>query len=271
MMKFFSYWGIPISLTLYYLGLFFADLGGIGGYDGIAPRWLYEKSIYEEFPFLFETSEIVSILFLAAGTILGLFVLLLYMYMAGTIVYLKIKSLYKMSHRAASQQENTKARPRERHYSAWRVMIIFLRVKHWQLFLILIGSIFLTKAILSSFLQGGSISPNTLLILPTFILGLLFFAWLWAIASACSMALPTKLFSSPKPMQIGLVYALFYIALLGIVFGSTSELPAYLSFMHLLAMTAIFYSLGFTAKQLTKLDQDRKVNFFSYSGPFFLL
>ncbi len=31
------------SVGLLYVGMFFGDLGGVGGYDGIAPRWLYEK------------------------------------------------------------------------------------------------------------------------------------------------------------------------------------------------------------------------------------
>jgi len=150
-------------------------------------------------------------------------------------------------------------------------MNIFLRAKHWQLFLVLVGSIFLTQTTLFNSLEGGGFSPNVLLMLPTFILGLLFFGWLWAIASACSRGLPSELFSSPRPMQIGLVYALFYMALFGIVFDSSSEPPAYIFPMHLLAVIAIFYSLGFTAKQLTKLDQGKEVSFFSYSGPFFLL
>ena len=40
--------------------------------------------------------------------------------------------------------------------------------------------------------------------------------------------------------------------------------------MHLLAMAAIFYALGFTSKQLVKLEQRENVSFFNYSGPFFL-
>lgn len=34
-----------ISLILFYVGVFLGDLGGIGGYDGIAPHWLYEEVV----------------------------------------------------------------------------------------------------------------------------------------------------------------------------------------------------------------------------------
>ena len=92
-MRFLSHWGIPITFIILYLGVFFGDLGGIGGYDGFAPKWLYEKSIYEGYPYLFEVSEVAGILFLGAGIVIGLLVLLLYLYMLGTIVHRKIKGL----------------------------------------------------------------------------------------------------------------------------------------------------------------------------------
>ncbi|MBN0989885.1 hypothetical protein [Amphritea pacifica] len=31
------------SFIMLYIGAFLGDLGGVGGYDGIAPKWLYEK------------------------------------------------------------------------------------------------------------------------------------------------------------------------------------------------------------------------------------
>lgn len=149
-------------------------------------------------------------------------------------------------------------------------MSIFLKAKHWQLFLVLVGSMFLAQSIMLSSLQDGGISQSVLLMLPTFIMGFLLFGWLWAIATACSRAMPEELYSLPKPMQFGLIYALIYMGYFGVVFGSPSSSPAYIFIPHLLAMAAIFYSLGFTAKQLTKLEQGKNVSFYSYSGPFFL-
>lgn len=151
-------------------------------------------------------------------------------------------------------------------------MGIYLRAKHWQLFLVLVGSMFLTQALmLNSVMDGGAVNP-LVMILPTVLVGAVFFGWIWAIASACYRALPRDLASSPRPMKIGLVYALIYISLSGVLlFGAGNQLPGYVALMHLLAMSAVFYSLGYTAKQLTKLEQKQDVTFFSYSGPFFLL
>ena len=149
-------------------------------------------------------------------------------------------------------------------------MSIYLKAKHWQLFIVFVGTMFLAQAIMVTSMMSGK-APNPLVIfLPTLIMGVLFFGWLWAIATACSKALPKELTSSPTPMQIGLIYSLAYVFFAGFFFGAGNKLPAFIVVMHLLAMAAIFYSLGFTAKQLTKLEQNKNVSFASYSGPFFL-
>ena len=115
-------------------------------------------------------------------------------------------------------------------------------------------------------------SPSSVaLILPTIVFALLYFGWLCSVAIACSKALPLSLYSSPKPMLVSLAYALIYLVINGKFFSGThGQPPSYIFLFHLGAMAAIFYSLGFTAKQLAKLEQQQKVSFFSYSGPFFL-
>ena len=63
-----------ISLLLFpifiYLGMFFGDLGGVGGYDNIASRWLYEEVMFgETYSWLFAFSEFVSPIFLMFGLV----------------------------------------------------------------------------------------------------------------------------------------------------------------------------------------------------------
>ena len=148
-------------------------------------------------------------------------------------------------------------------------MSIILKAKHWQVFIVIVGTMFLSQALMMVAITNG-VSPSPLLMLfPTLLFGIVFFGWLWSISLACSKALPQELYSSPLPMQIGLGYALAYLVFAAFFFGNT--MPGYFIAMHLLAMACIFYSLGFTAKQLTKLEQNKTVSFFSYSGPFFLL
>lgn len=150
-------------------------------------------------------------------------------------------------------------------------MSIYLNAKHWQLFIVLVGSMFLGQAIMAASMFNGDIINPFVIVVPTLVMGIVYFGWLWAVASACSKALPRELFSSPRLMKIGLIYALVYVVLGGtFFFGSGNKLPGYIVVPHLMAMAAVFYGIGFTAKQLVKLDQKENVSFFTYSGPFFL-
>ncbi|NKC16978.1 MAG: hypothetical protein GKR94_33715 [Gammaproteobacteria bacterium] len=149
-------------------------------------------------------------------------------------------------------------------------MRVFLKAKHWQLFIVIVGSMFLTQlGIVTPSTTGFEISQAAMLF-SILIMGLLYFGWLWAIADAGAKSLPSSLSSSPRPMQAGLIYALTYMLLSSLFFfGEANGLPGYIIAMHLLAMASIFYGLGFTAKQLCKLEQQKDVSFFTYSGPFF--
>jgi hypothetical protein len=150
-------------------------------------------------------------------------------------------------------------------------MSIYLKAKHWHLFIVLVGSMVLAQGLMFSSAVSHDPVGALSLVLPTFLVSILFFGWLWSVASACSKVLSPELASSPKPMQAGLIYVLIYLFFSGPFFvGSGKPPPGYIIVMHLVAMAAIFYALGFTAKQLTKLERGQNVSFFSYSGPFFL-
>lgn len=150
-------------------------------------------------------------------------------------------------------------------------MEIYLKAKHWQLFIALVGIMILGQVFMVNSIRSGQVPSALSFVVPMVLIGIVYFGWLWAISAACHRALPPELASSPRPMQIGLIYAFLYIILSGtFVFGPGMKPPAYIFIPHFLAMAAIFYSLGFTAKQLTKLQQNEDVSFFSYSGPFFL-
>ncbi|AJQ95661.1 hypothetical Protein YC6258_03625 [Gynuella sunshinyii YC6258] len=54
-----------------YIGAFLGDLGGVGGYDGIAPKWLYEKiNIQSGYEALFHLAEKGSIISLVSAVVL---------------------------------------------------------------------------------------------------------------------------------------------------------------------------------------------------------
>lgn len=148
-------------------------------------------------------------------------------------------------------------------------MNVFLKMKHWQLFILLFGTMFLAQFITLSSIQYGK-EPNIIPLMGlTLLMMLIFMSWLWAIASACYEALPEHLAQSPKMMKIGIIYAVIYIVVISLMFQG-NDIHGFVLIPHLLAMAAIFYALGFTAKQLIKLEQQKEVTFVDYSGPFFL-
>jgi hypothetical protein len=143
----------------------------------------------------------------------------------------------------------------------------YLKAKHWQLFTVLTGGMILAQFATMKLPLG---SPY--FFVPSFLFGLLFFGWLWAIAKTTCAKLPPELSASPKVMGINLIYALSYMLVASYMFFDTSRhFPTYGVLLHLLAMIAILYSLGFTAKQLTKLLYRKNVSFIEYYGSFFLL
>lgn len=145
-------------------------------------------------------------------------------------------------------------------------MKLYLQAKHWQLFLIFIGIIMLSRTIFMDRELG-----HYVVIVSTIVFALAWFGWLVSIAQACYKTLPSNLASSPRIMIIGILYALTYFVFGSIFLFTPGEpMPAYGAVLHILGMVAVFYSLGFTAKQLVKLDQNKDVSFFSYSGPFFM-
>lgn len=148
-------------------------------------------------------------------------------------------------------------------------MNVFLKMKHWQLFILLFGVMILGHMMFIGSIRSGQ-QPNMILFmaLSVFIM-LIFMSWLWAIATACYEALPDHLAQSPKVMKIGIVYALIYMAISSMIFKEMQP-NVIMLILHLLAMAAIFYALGFTAKQIIKLEQQKEVTFVDYSGPFFL-
>ncbi len=150
-------------------------------------------------------------------------------------------------------------------------MSIYLKAKHWQLFIVLTGSMLVAQAMMTNSMLSGD-APNALVMaILKFIFAIVFFGWLWAIASACSKALPPELVSSTRPMLFGLVYVLISLFISDRLFlGSNDQLLGYIVFMQLLAMVSLIYALGFTAKQLAKLEHGKNLPFLSYSGLFFL-
>ena len=143
-------------------------------------------------------------------------------------------------------------------------MKILISAKHWQLFVFLVGVMFLP-----TFLPDES-SPYLPKILNLLLMiGLM--GWVWTVGNTCNSKLPTELKKSSLPMTISIIYAGTYFIFLTFIFGKIGGIKmTYLAPFHFAAMIGMFYSLGYTARRLVTLQKREVVNFFEYSGPFFM-
>lgn len=172
-------------------------------------------------------------------------------------------------------------------------MDIFLRAKHWQLFLLTFGIPMLLQIVMifSIFLNFGH--PNeaaifnnffrfSMVIMPLF-MGMML-GWQWSVAMRLQKYLPAgikmkttrfKIFFFIPVIYITVIVLLVFIALPHI---SSAELPGSGFFIvfacilpiHLFAMFCIFYCLYFVAKTIKTVELQRETSFSDFTGEFFL-
>lgn len=158
------------------------------------------------------------------------------------------------------------------------IATVFLRLKHWQLFLFLVvvptvGELIcfiLNLMIVASpqDLGNGAIVLGAL----TALLVLPFFLWFWALGSFLNSIVRPGLRLGPGFFRFAVTYPSIYIIfaapfLLG---PSPTWLPVILPF-HFFAMACIFYDLYFVSKNLVLAQTGKTVTFYDYAGPFFLI
>ena len=147
-------------------------------------------------------------------------------------------------------------------------MNVFLKMKHWQLFILLFGAKVLNWYLLINATQEGS-QPS--LLVDTWVamfMMLVVASWLWSIVTACLKVLPENLTESTSLVKVSLVYLIIYIAS-GVFIWEKYE--AVWIILNLLAVVAALYTYDFTARQLVKLEQQKEVIFTEYAGSFVLL
>ncbi|MCP4986693.1 MAG: hypothetical protein GY928_11750 [Colwellia sp.] len=153
------------------------------------------------------------------------------------------------------------------------IIKIFVKVKHWQLFVVLCGLMFIP-----SFFIFDSPIPllyEVLMIMFMFV----FSCWLYAVSKECNKRTSVELQKSPIYMLIGLIYFTIFTIVSSMLLFSVQDstqpqnisliIPLIIPF-YLLAAACIFYSFGFTAKRLVTLQRGERVGFFDYSGLFFM-
>jgi len=174
-------------------------------------------------------------------------------------------------------------------------MEIFLRAKHWQLFIFTFGiplvlQIFLMANIFSSLLHNPTHNPMVVFsyfkIIPViliFSMGTLF-GWFWAVATGLQKMIPAGVTMKISLFKVFFFMPLIYILLIviGAMFlmnlnlGDIKDPTVFLLVfaiifpLHFFSMFCIFYCLYFVAKTIKLVELQRDVIFSDYMGEFFL-
>lgn len=149
-------------------------------------------------------------------------------------------------------------------------MKFFLKLKHWELFLMLALPTVMTL------MFRIPLKPLVVASIGLFML-LVLFLWMYSIGSWSNRRLPEARRRSPLPYAVGLaiplVYLLMYIFLYipQLADGPPSRPPLWLLPMHMLSLAGIFYGLWYTARQFKSLQENEEADFLIFSSLFFLL
>lgn len=149
-------------------------------------------------------------------------------------------------------------------------MKFFVGAKAWQMFLVLMAS--MTAGIFIGPFPPTKLSMTISALIYLGVVG----GWLCSIAIFSNRRIDPSLKKSPAKLLVGLGFALLYILLSpwlwpDIETGKGGPGPAVVLPLHLIAMAGVIHALAFSANRLTALERGKKVSFFEYSGPFFLL
>lgn len=160
-----------------------------------------------------------------------------------------------------------------------------LRLKHWQLFVLLFGMPFILQFV---FATAFALTPDSVIlfsILPIIMLLFMavFFSWFYAIGTNLHKMLPESVKMNLTRFKIFLLIPVIYIAFICVfmffIFSklSTTNAPLNTEFfslivpVHLFSMFCIFYCLYFNAKALKTVEWQKPVTFGDFAGEFFLL
>ncbi len=175
---------------------------------------------------------------------------------------------------------------------------IFLKAKHWQLFLVifaipLIFQFIILAMIISETIVNRNIDPTVFVnygkiyMLFWLVIMSIFFGWFWSVATHLQSKIPTNVKMKLKQFKIfffiPLVYFLVLIFFMASVFNEliVNNLEPNVAFvgafvgiiipLHLFSIFCIFHSIYFTAKTIKTVELQREVKFGDFVGEFFMI
>ena len=178
----------------------------------------------------------------------------------------------------------------------------FLRLKHWQLFIVMLGLPIIYQLYFIFEIFGSRTQPMEVVgvegvtqvlneryfhfdFLPYVLIlfSLVFFGWFWSIAIGLQKNIPVEIEMKVKRFKaffiIPLVYTIVFMMFIGGLFSgmftygfsnSTWFLVIILP-LHLFSIFCIFHTIYFVAKTIRTAELQRVVTFGDFAGEFFLL
>lgn len=156
-------------------------------------------------------------------------------------------------------------------------MKFFLKLKHWQLFLLTWGLPMLVNII--TFSQPELMFLVFPIMMMFFTLGT--FGWVWAIATELNQKLPADVNLRSERFKlyfsIPILYILVIMLSVTLFKGSSVDntnmivTGAGIVILHFLSMVFIFMGLRFAAKTMKSVELGRVAKFGDYAGEFFLI
>ena len=150
-------------------------------------------------------------------------------------------------------------------------MSFFLKVRHWELFLML------ALPTLLCFMFDIPFRPLIVSTIGLFLM-LVLFGWMYSVGNWANRRLPESRRRNPLPFVVGLVIPLVYVLMYVFIYlpqlqagGPPERPPLWLLPMHMLSMVGIFYAFWYTARAFKSLLENEEADFLIFSSTFFLL
>jgi hypothetical protein len=157
-------------------------------------------------------------------------------------------------------------------------MKLFLKMKAWQLFVLLFGTQFLTMAGSTVSVVGGS--PRSMFAMmsgATLFFGAILMMWLWSVAIHTNRWVPRSIRPSPGRFRMALIYLSVYLAVfMALCIPVFIDKPSVSLFalivpFHIFAMLCMVYACYFAAKNLVMAEKKENPGFYDCAGAFFLI
>jgi hypothetical protein len=154
----------------------------------------------------------------------------------------------------------------------------FLRAKHWQIFLLLVGVGCIGDVAGIAFTLATPRPPEEIskaalafMVLWVFLMGILL-AWFWSMGSFLNSIVSPALKRKMGFFRFAVLYPALYTIVFTAVFQSSNAALLMLILpLHFFAMFCMFYDIYFVSKGLMQAERGARVSFYDYAGPFFLL